>query len=135
MPEVKEGSRWALREASPQERGRSAPAVQGSMGDRGGDSAKEKNNELKEKAIAAIRAHINFRGKPLGVLPKWLNKLLTTEQFRAHAATLKNDNALATYVVEQVKAYSKKQGDPWDFAKDKKKEGKRGAKKDARGRA
>ena len=49
------------------------------MGDAGKEPAKDKGNELKERGIAAIRAHNNYRGKPLGVLPKWLDKLLTTE--------------------------------------------------------
>ena len=86
-----------------------------SMGSEGGDKEIEKGKELRERAIAAIRAHNNYRGKPLGNLPRWLEKLCTTEQFRAHADTLKNDNALATYAVEQVKHYSRKQGEPWDF--------------------
>ena len=92
------------------------------MGDKGSESVTEKGKELREKVIAAIRAHNNYRGKPLGILPRWLEKLCTTEQFRAYAATLKNDNALAAYAVEQVKSFSKKQGDPWDFAKETKRE-------------
>ena len=101
---------------------RSALAVQERMGEKEGESATEKGKELREKVIAAIRAHNNYRGKPLGVLPRWLEKLCTTEQFRAYAATLKNDNALAAYAVEQVKSFSKKQGDPWDFTKETKRE-------------
>ena len=96
--------------------------MQSSMGSEGGDKEKEKGKELRERAIAAIRAHNNYRGKPLGNLPRWLEKLCTTEQFRAHADTLKNDNALATYAVEQVKHYSRKQGEPWDFTKESRKE-------------
>ena len=92
------------------------------MGEKEGESATEKGKELREKVIAAIRAHNNYRGKPLGILPRWLEKLCTTEQFRAYAATLKNDNALAAYAVEQVKSFSKKQGDPWDFTKETKRE-------------
>ncbi len=70
----------------------------------------EKDKGLKERAIKAIRAHANCRGKPLGVLPRWLEQLCVKEQFRAHATGLKNDNALADYVVGQVKHFSKQKG-------------------------
>jgi len=83
---------------------------------------KEKDSALKEKAIAAIRAHPNYRGKQLGCLPQWLDQLCSQEGFRTHAHSLKKDNALATYAIEQVKYYSQKQGKPWAFNKDTREE-------------
>ena len=75
------------------------------MGDKDGDKEKEREKQLKERAISAIRAHNNYRGEPLGVLPRWLEKLCTTKQFRDYAESLKNDNTLAQYAVDQVKSF------------------------------
>ena len=75
----------------------------------------EQQKELRERAIQAIRQHNNYRGKPPGELPRWLDVLVKQDQFQQHAKDLKNDNALATYAVEQVKFISAKGGQPWGF--------------------
>ncbi len=64
---------------------------------------REQQIELRGRAIQAIRQHNNYRGKPLGELPRWLHVPVKQDQSQQRANDLKNDNALATYAVEQVK--------------------------------
>ena len=80
----------------------------------------EDQKKLRERAIQAIRQHNNYRGKPLGELPRWLDTLVMQDQFQHYTKELKNDNALATYAVEQVKYISSKRGAPGSFEKDTK---------------
>ena len=75
----------------------------------------EQQKELRERAIQAIRQHNNYRGKPLGELPRWLDVLVKQDQFQQQAKELKSDNALAAYAVEQVKYVSAKGGSAWRF--------------------
>ena len=78
----------------------------------------EDQKKLRERAIQAIRQHNNYRGKPLGELPRWLDTLVMQDQCQHYTKELKNDNALATYAVQQVKYISSKRGAPWNFVKD-----------------
>ena len=75
----------------------------------------EQQKELRERAIKAIRQHNNYRGKPLGELPRWLDVLVKQDQFQQQVKELKSDNALAAYAVEQVKYVSAKGGSAWRF--------------------
>ena len=50
------------------------------------DEAKA-DQAVKERAIAAIQAHNNYRGKPLGILPRWLERLCTQKHFRGRTRT------------------------------------------------
>ena len=83
----------------------------------------EQQEELRERAIQAIRQHNNYRGKPLGELPRWLDVLVKQDQFQQHVKELKSDNALAAYALEQVKFVSAKGGSAWRF-RGEEKEGK-----------
>ena len=51
------------------------------------------------------------------------------DQFQHYTKESKNDNALATYEVEQVKYIASKRGAPWNFVKDTKEQ--QAEKKDA----
>lgn len=64
----------------------------------------KKEEEPKEKIIAAIREHPNYAGKTLGLLPLRLKSPTKRRDFRDQCAstTYAKPNALAQYAVSQV---------------------------------
>ena len=88
----------------------------------------EKERALKERIIAGVKAHNNYRNKYLGALPHWLKELCERSSFRDHALNLRTESALADYGIEQAKQLSKKEGEPWDFTEAKRNEKREGGK-------
>lgn len=102
------------------------------------EEIQEREDELSNNVLAAIKAHPTYQGKPLGNLIKWIKKLVSTKPFRDQCNTTehKKPNQLAQYAISQAQWLSTQEGNPWSLkaAQERAKGKGKGKTKDGKGK-